>query len=105
MIMSQKAKDETVAEIVKAKQMYMDALGIANGHFYISGMIRELVVIDINKRLSKALLTSVDVYNNYLIKELFEKTGINIIGEGLQSCKDGPSNGNNTVLECPVSFD
>jgi len=58
--------------------MYMDALGIANGHFYISGMIRELVVIDINRRLSKALLTSVEVYNNYLIKELFEKTGINI---------------------------
>ena len=40
-----------------------------------------------------------------LVEDVKQRTGIVLKAASLLSCKDGPSQGNDTVMLCPVSLD
>lgn len=56
-------------------------------------------------RLASAFSNTTMTFNQMLVEEVKQRTGIQIKAASLQSCKDGPSQGNDTVLLCPVSLD
>ena len=92
-----------VSEILRAKDGLLDALSILNDHNSISGEIREAVVLDNEHRLGKAIQASHRLFSEQIRQEAERETKMQI-GQ-LETCMNGSSNGNDTVLQCPVSKD
>lgn len=101
-VLKQSVSNDTVAEIMKAKNKGLDALGIMQDHNSITGDNRQHVVNDNLMRLSKALDFGQNLVNKNVATQLSEDLGLKIEAKDLSQCLNGPSGGNDTVKQCPI---
>lgn len=96
-VLKQNVTNDTVTEILKAKQKGLDALGIMQDHNSITGDNRQHVVNDNLMRLSKALDFGQKLVFDKIASQVSDDLGVVIEGKDLSQCTNGPSGGNDTV--------
>ena len=97
-VVNQDTTDEEVASILKQKDNLLDAMGVMQHHFAITGASAQFVTEDYQYHLSKAMNENNGLYHKELANRLLQETGIK--ASKLQTCI-GASN--STVIECPIS--
>ena len=99
------ASEQDIQSILVAQQNEMDVLGLLNSGENIAGQTVFAVQVDNLNRLGKAFSGSGVQFNQLIAEDVKKRTGIKLKASSLVSCRGGPSQGNDTVMLCPVSQD
>lgn len=102
-VLNLKVSDAEIEEILRAKQKSLEAVAVLDDEKSIEGLSYQFVQ-DFNlMKAEDALNSQQNLFKGIIQKEVMAQTGIDI-GQGSQitQCSAGPSNGNDTVQNCPV---
>ena len=104
-LLNSNSTEKETQTILKSKNKLLEVLGTINSGENIAGQTIFAVQIDNLNRMSNAFNNNTLAFNKLLVDDVNKLTGLTLRASSLQSCKEGPSGGNDTVTLCPVSYD